>query len=1045
MKITINWLKQLFNRKSKISTQSYGQVLKTTSFYDNTFSTHRHIRVFISSTFKDMKMERELLVKQVFPELRRICADRFVTFTEVDLRWGITEEQAAEGKVLPICLEEIRRCRPYFIGLLGERYGWIPESVPRKVIEREPWLQEHIGNRTSVTELEIIQGVLKNPKMAAHAFFFFRDPGYINSISEEDCINFIAENAEDANKLNKLKERIRRSGFPVLENYADPNALAAEIRKQFLSLIDRLYPEENVPDPLDQEAMGHESYGWNKLMAFVERPAHSEAIDTFVADESQGQGLVVTGESGSGKTALLASWIKHWRVNHPEDYVFVHYFGATQGSASITGFLFRLLGELKRRFGISDEIAGESEKLRDAMPLWLARTKGKGKIIFIFDGLDRIEGDEPDRQLAWLPRFFPKNVRVIVTALPGPPLETLLAREWNEYSLPPIDIKERSQIIKAFFKYYRKTLAPSLISQITEAPGSANLLFLRTILEELRQFGSFKHLPGRVAHYLEARSPDALFRLVLRRWQEDFNARQDLVKHALCCLWAARQGLSEIEWLELLGNPEQPLPRQVWSPLFFAMEPHLSQQSGLWTFSHDFLRHAVIEELMPYVQDRSTEHITIADYFDQRPLDARKVDELPWQLYRAEEWRRLKVCLTDMQIFLELCAEKRQYELTRYWMAMGERYDMVEAYHEMIAQNERATSNSLLLKEVASFLYLNARYEGAEPLFRRALSIQENASGPDHSDTALILNTLADLLRTKGEFVEAEHLLRKALAIQKKVSGPEHPNTASSLNTLAVLLYAKGEFEEAEHLHRQVLTIQEKASGPNHLDTALSLSNLAVLLRAKGNLNEAEHFQRRVLATIEKVLGPDHPDTASSLNNLAVLLDAKGEFEEAEHLQRWALVISEKNLGPDHPHTASSMKNLAVTLYAKGEFEEAELLYRRALDAREKVLGPDHPHTASCMKSLADLLYVKKDFKEAEHLHRRALVIQEKVSGPDHPYTASSLNSLAVLLNAKGDFKEAEKLYRRALTIQEKILGPDHLSSCTTKNNLDRLLVKIRK
>ena len=83
-----------------------------------------------------MQRERELLVKQVFPELRRICAQRSVTFTEVDLRWGITEEQAAEGKVLPICLEEIHLSRPYFIGLLGERYGWIPQSVPPSVIAR---------------------------------------------------------------------------------------------------------------------------------------------------------------------------------------------------------------------------------------------------------------------------------------------------------------------------------------------------------------------------------------------------------------------------------------------------------------------------------------------------------------------------------------------------------------------------------------------------------------------------------------------------------------------------------------------------------------------------------------------------------------------------------------------------------------------------------------------------------------------------------------------------------------------------------------------
>jgi hypothetical protein len=129
----------------------------------------RIIRVFISSTFRDPAMagrERDLLVKEVFPELRRKCARRFVTFTEVDLRWGITEAQANEGQVLPLCLAEIERSRPYFIGLLGERYGWIPDTIRPEVIEREPWLQEHVQGRTSVTELEILHGVLNNPQTA---------------------------------------------------------------------------------------------------------------------------------------------------------------------------------------------------------------------------------------------------------------------------------------------------------------------------------------------------------------------------------------------------------------------------------------------------------------------------------------------------------------------------------------------------------------------------------------------------------------------------------------------------------------------------------------------------------------------------------------------------------------------------------------------------------------------------------------------------------------------------------------------------------------
>ena len=110
-------------------------------------SRDRQIRVFISSTFRDMQAERDHLVKFIFPQLRKLCESRGVTWGEVDLRWGVTDEQAADGKVLPICLEEIKRCRPYFIGLLGERYGWIPEVLPADLVEREPWLAEHLHGK----------------------------------------------------------------------------------------------------------------------------------------------------------------------------------------------------------------------------------------------------------------------------------------------------------------------------------------------------------------------------------------------------------------------------------------------------------------------------------------------------------------------------------------------------------------------------------------------------------------------------------------------------------------------------------------------------------------------------------------------------------------------------------------------------------------------------------------------------------------------------------------------------------------------------------
>ena len=57
----------------------------------------RVFRVFVSSTFRDLGVERDLLVKRVFPRLRVLCESRGVVFGEVDLRWGVLDEVNRSG------------------------------------------------------------------------------------------------------------------------------------------------------------------------------------------------------------------------------------------------------------------------------------------------------------------------------------------------------------------------------------------------------------------------------------------------------------------------------------------------------------------------------------------------------------------------------------------------------------------------------------------------------------------------------------------------------------------------------------------------------------------------------------------------------------------------------------------------------------------------------------------------------------------------------------------------------------------------------------
>ena len=95
----------------------------------NNLIENRQIRVFISSTFRDMQDERDYLMKRTFPKLRKLAAERDVTLTELDLRWGITEEESKSGKVVEICLREIENSIPFFIGIIGNRRG-LPRTTP---------------------------------------------------------------------------------------------------------------------------------------------------------------------------------------------------------------------------------------------------------------------------------------------------------------------------------------------------------------------------------------------------------------------------------------------------------------------------------------------------------------------------------------------------------------------------------------------------------------------------------------------------------------------------------------------------------------------------------------------------------------------------------------------------------------------------------------------------------------------------------------------------------------------------------------------------
>src|SRR5262249_7515981 len=96
-----------------------------------------------------------------------------------------------------------------------------------------------------------------------------------------------------------------------------------------------------------------------------------------------------------------------------------------------------------------------------------------------------------------------------------------------------------------------------------------------------------------------------------------------------------------------------------------------------------------------------------------------------------------------------------------------------------------AEPTARLMNQLGLFLTTKCVFADAEPLFRRALGIDEGTYGPIHPTVAIRLNNLAGLLWETNRLAEAEALFRRALSIDEGAYGPIHPTVAIRLNNLA--------------------------------------------------------------------------------------------------------------------------------------------------------------------------------------------------------------------------------------------------------------------
>lgn len=650
-----------------------------------------------------MHAERDLLVRVVFPQLKDRCARRCIHLVDIDLRWGVPDELVAGGGVLNVCLDEIEHCRPFFLGLLGERYGTVPDLSFLDPATPYTWLRNH-GAGHSITAIEIFQGVLNDPGAVGRAFFYFRAPSFVAQLSDEqrkiycevptdDELRDLPPQAAEAcaenrrQKLSNLKSRIlgMRPALAVSENYPcrwdaaalDPvekrpgrlvglDEFGQRVLEDLWRGITEQFPEEALErDPLVVERANHDAFAEQRLVRFYGRTDALTSLRAYAAGDDP-RPCVVTGEPGSGKSTVLAALVRQLPAEMPDSLVLSHFIGASPASATLENMLRRLADELLRTLGQERKLPSDVGELGRILAELLLYCASRQRTILVVDGINQLADGGQAGAFGWFPPALPPGLRVLVGAHEGPPLDALLRRTPNLFQvmLGPLPKSTRKDIVSASFQEFRKELPDSLLELLLEKKDAGNPLFLKVACEELRLHGD--HLIADKVRDLKDSLPE-LFNAVLDRIELDHG--KEIVTRAFEYLACAPHGLLETELLDLLRPADKlQLPRVIWARLYHSLRPYLSAgegAEGLITFFHNQFKEAVEHRYTTDVNVRRATHATLSTYFlgkgdphgdgTWRGNDPRGRTEFPLHFLRSEPKPETLDRLFASEVPVEVC------------------------------------------------------------------------------------------------------------------------------------------------------------------------------------------------------------------------------------------------------------------------------------------------------------------------------------------------------------------------------------------------------
>ncbi len=483
---------------------------------------NRTFRLFVSSTFSDFILERNILNKEIYPQLRDYCRARGYDFQLIDLRWGINGESSINQNTLDICLSEVQRCkdtelRPSFLAMLGERYGWIP--LPSRIEER---IFVQIMNRANQYQKKLL------------SYWFFQDKNDIDNVYVlmKRCGKYVDDNiwgieekkiqatlielSKKANCDKKFIDEISTSAteHEIVEGMLNEETIGhvmVVFREGYFDRDDNLDAiiqlrnkvKKRIDDELDDN--DYIEIQWDNNYEEVFKIQVLDNIKTHIAKEidrcervrektdknvyeklipehyfanktsdvciSQLLSFIDTfarvpiflyGESGCGKTTLLARLLRLLEEDKSYQNLrsIYRFYGLGEDAYSLTSSLKGIIDELRNYCNLTFGRVIDKANVVEMFQDTIKHVPNNKRVLIVIDGID-VMSDIMEFNETLLPNGLPSNVAVIVSFA-----DASVARRIgfnNDYSktvcISMYSSEESYSAVMSAVNYYRRNIS----------------------------------------------------------------------------------------------------------------------------------------------------------------------------------------------------------------------------------------------------------------------------------------------------------------------------------------------------------------------------------------------------------------------------------------------------------------------------------------------------------------------------------------------------------------------------------------------------------